>query len=579
MKKTHFLENPITTEIIRNALISTANEMVESLFRSAYSPIIYELKDCAVAIFNEKMETLGQSLGVPIFLGSLGDTIKSATKYYGGIDSYHEGDVYVLNDSYITGTHLQDVTVFSPIFYKGNLVGFTANTANWLDIGAKSPATPMDSTSIFEEGLRMGPLKIIDKGKLRKDLFDTICLNSRFSVNAMGDFNAQIAACKTGEKRLIEIIEKYGLDTIKKSTHDINLQSENAEREMIANLPEGTYTAEGYLDNDGISNESVIVKVKLLIKGGEIYIDLTGSNKMVKGGTNCGVTETVAACRMAYKMIVQPNAPVTGGSFKILHINVPKGSIFDAQEPAACSFFFTPLGLLIDLIIKSLEYVIPEKVTGAHYGDSMVCFLSGIDSRTGKFYLYDEPTVGGWGANIKEDGQHCLINIVSGDFKNYPVEIFESHYPLKLNQFKIRTDSGGPGKNRGGMGLVKEYETLMEETSLYLWFERSKLPAWGIQEGKSGMPPKVLVRDATGQIKSELLKENGYCLNKGWKVTTYTGGGGGYGDPYKREPERVLDDFLNEYISQEHAQNEYGVVITEAGTIDYEATKKLRSLR
>jgi len=579
MEKIHFLENPITTEIVRNALISVANEMVESLFRSAYSPIIYELQDCAVAIFNENMEMLGQSLGVPIFLGSLGNTIKVATKYYGGIDSYQEGDFYVLNDSYLTGTHLQDITVFSPIFYKGNLVGFASNTANWLDVGAKSPATPVQSTSIFQEGLRMGPIKIIDRGEMRKDLFDTICMNSRFPANAMGDFNAQIGACKTGEKRLIEIIEKFGLDTLKRATHDVNLQSENTEREMIAKLPEGTYAAEGFLDNDGITNEPVIVKVKLTIKSGEIYIDLSGSNKMVKGGTNCGLVATEAACRMAYKMIVQPDAPVTAGCFKILHINVPKGSIFDAHEPAACAWFFTPLGLLIDLIIKSLEDVMPDKITAAHYGDSMVCFLSGINSSTGEYYLYDAPTVGGWGAYTKDDGENCLINVTNGNFKNYPIEILESHYPLKLNQYKIRPDSGGPGRNRGGMGLIKEYETLMEETSLDLWFERYKFPAWGVQGGKSGKPPKVLIRDSFGQIKSELLKFNSYHLGKGWKVTTCTGGGGGYGDPYKREPERVLDDFINEYISREHAQKEYGVVITEARTIDYEATKKLRSLR
>lgn len=577
MKKIHFLEDPITTEIIRNALISIANEMVESLFRSAYSPIIYEMKDCAVALFNENFEILGQTVGVPIFLGSLGDTIKIATKYYGDINYYREGDVYLLNDSYLTGTHLQDVTVFSPIFYREKLVGFAANTANWLDIGAKSPGTPINSINIFQEGIRIGPLKIIDRGEMRKDLFDTICMNSRFPVNAMGDFNAQISACKTGEKRLIEIIEKIGIDTLKRATHDINIQSEIIEREIVSKLPEGIYMAEGYLDNDGITDKPIIVKVKVTIKNGEMYIDLSGSNKMVEGGINCGFAATEAACRMAYKMIVQPDAAVTGGSFKILHVSAPKGSIFNAQEPAACAFFFSPLGLLIDLIIKSFEDVIPDRVAGAHYGDSMCFYLSGINSSTGKLYLYDEPTVGGWGGNIKNDGQDCLINVVNGDFRNLPVEIIESHYPIKVTQYKIRPDSGGPGKNRGGMGVIKEYE-IMDKSSLYLWFERSKLPAWGIQGGKSGQPPKVVVRDVFGEKKSELLKTSDFHLGKGWKVTIYTGGGGGYGDPCVREPERVLEDYINGYISREHAQKEYRVVITDSATIDYEATKKLRSL-
>ncbi len=579
MKNQQFLENPITTEIIRNALASAANEMVESLFRSAYTPIIYEMKDCAVALFNENLEALGQSLGVPLFLGNLEETIKVATEYYGGADYYNQGDVYILNDSYRTGTHSNDMTVFSPIFYKGQLVGFAANRAHWLDVGSKDPAAPMDSTDIYQEGIRLGPLKLMDRGELRKDLADTICMNSRFPVNAMGDLNAQIAACKTGEKRLAEIIERFGLETLRRATHDIFKQSENMEREVLSEIPEGVYTAEGYLDNDGITEDPVHVKVKVTVKNGEMHVDLDGSSDMVRGSTNCGFAQTIAACRVSYKMIVQPHAPVTGGSFKALHVTAPKPSIFAAQEPAACSWYFSHLGLLIDLIVKALEDAIPHKVAGAHYGDSMCCYLSGIHPKTGKLYLYDEPTVGGWGGYSKDDGQDCLINVTNGDFKNYPVEVFENHYPVKVNRYAIRPDSGGPGKNRGGNGVIREYQTLMDETFLYLWFERSKLPAWGVQGGKSGKAPIITVTDNNGNIKDKLLKTNGYPLGRGWKVTIESGGGGGYGDPYEREPERVMEDFLEGYITREHAEAEYGVVINESGNVDYEKTEAMRRTR
>jgi len=239
MKENEFLENPITTEIIRNALVSAANEMNESLFRSAYSPVIYEMKDCAVAIFNEKLQALGQSQGVPLFLGNLEESVKHSTEYYGGLDYYNEGDIFVLNDSYITGTHVNDITVFAPIFYRNELVGFSANRAHWLDVGSKDPGAPMNSTEIFQEGIRLGPLKLADRGVLRQDLIDTICLNSRFPRNARGDLHAQIAACKTGEKRFIEIIDRFGLNTVKRATLDIFKQSEILEREVIAKIPEG----------------------------------------------------------------------------------------------------------------------------------------------------------------------------------------------------------------------------------------------------------------------------------------------------------------------------------------------------
>ncbi|MEW6623742.1 MAG: hydantoinase B/oxoprolinase family protein [Bacillota bacterium] len=563
MKENEFLENPITTEIIRNALVSAANEMNESLFRSAYSPVIYEMKDCAVAIFNEKLQALGQSQGVPLFLGNLEESVKHSTEYYGGLDYYNEGDIFVLNDSYITGTHVNDITVFAPIFYRNELVGFSANRAHWLDVGSKDPGAPMNSTEIFQEGIRLGPLKLADRGVLRQDLIDTICLNSRFPRNARGDLHAQIAACKTGEKRFIEIIDRFGLNTVKRATLDIFKQSEILEREVIAKIPEGVYTAEGFCDNDGYNDKPVMVKVSITVKNGEIFIDLSGSGEMSEGNINCGFAQTVSACRLAYKMIIQPHGPVTGGSFKPLHVSAPRGTIFRAEEPAACAWYFSHLGLLIDLIMKAMQDAIPDMVAGAHYGDSMVIYLTGYNPKTGERYFSVEPTVGGWGALSTRDGQDCLINTVNGDFKNLPVEIFESETPAKIVRYEIRSDSAGPGKYRGGMGVIREYEMMTDDTELYLWFERSKDPAWGIRGGKTARPPKVLIKGEDGKVIDELLKTNGYPLKKGWRVELCTGGGGGYGDPLERDPEKVLEDYLQGYITREHAKSAYGVDIID----------------
>ena len=411
--------------------------MNECLYRSSYSPIIYESKDCAAGLFNENADVLGLSVGVPMFLGNLEVTIKTTTEYIGGVENYNEGDVYVINDSYMTGAHLNDMTFLSPIFHEGKLCGFTANRAHWLDIGSKDPGYPLDSTEIYQEGLRIPPMKIMDQGIIRKDLADMICRNTRFYRSAMGDMNAQIAACKTGEKRFIEIIKRFGYDSVKASVHDIFLQSEIMEKEVVKSFPDGTYHASGCLDNDGTVMKPILVNLTITIDNGEMTIDLDGSNSSAKGSTNCGFAQTISAARMAYKMIVAPDAPVNGGCFKHLQIKAPKKSIFTAEEPSACAWYFSSLGLLIDLVPKALEEACPERISAAHYGDSMVVYLSGYDEKRTQNYLYVEATVGGWGASKDSDGADALINVANGAYKNIPIEVFENNYPVRINRFQL----------------------------------------------------------------------------------------------------------------------------------------------
>ncbi|MFD0824181.1 hydantoinase B/oxoprolinase family protein [Neobacillus sp. M.A.Huq-85] len=541
-----FLENPITTEIVRNALTSIADEMNASLARSAFSPIIYEMKDCSVCLFNRDVELLGQSAGLPIFLGNIDECIKTTTKVIGGIDQYKDGDVYILNDSYIGGTHLNDVTIFSPIFYENELVGFTANRAHWLDIGSKDPGYPMDATSIYQEGIRIPPTKIYDNGKPLEGVIRLIVSNNRFQDAALGDMNAQIAACRTGEKRFKEMIERFGIDRINRCVHDIFKQSEEMDRSVVRSIPDGIYKAEGYLDNDGVKDEPILIKVKVEVNGDYITIDLTGSSKQRSGQTNCGFAQTVSACRVAFKDLISPHTPVTGGNFKTMKIIAPEATIFHAVEPAPCGWYFTPLGILIDLIIKALSPVMKEKAAGAHYGDSMVVTFAGIDDQTDEQFLSVEATAGGWGAFDCGDGQSALINHVSGDFKNLPIEVLESKYPLRVNQYALRNNSGGAGEYRGGLGVVREYEVLSENANVSLWFERSKTPAWGLFGGQAGMGPDVEI--ISGDNVEHILKVNSMPLSKGDRVIVKTGGGGGFGDPSNRAAERIESDRRNEYV-------------------------------
>lgn len=556
-----FLENPVTTEIIRNALTSAAEEMNESLARSSFSPIIYEMKDCSVGIYNEHAELLGQSSGLPMFLGNLDVCIRETTNFIGGNDKYKPGDIYIMNDSYLAGSHLNDITIISPIFFQQELVGFSATRAHWLDIGAKDPGYPMDAIEIYQEGVRIPPTKIYDAGEPRKDIIKLITMNSRLSESALGDMNAQIAACRTGEKRVYDILKKHDLSAFKRSIKDIFKQSEIMDKEQISRIPDGLYEEEGYLDNDGVTEDPVLVKVKLTVASDRLTIDLTGSSEQRQGMTNCGLAQTVSACRVAFKHLIGPDSPVTGGNFKTMDIVVPERTIFSAEEPAACGWYFTSLGLLIDLIVTALSPVLKEQSAAAHYGDSMVITFAGKAKKSNSSFLYVEPTAGGWGAFSANDGQSGLINNSNGDFKNLPVEVLEDKYPLKINSYSLRQNSGGAGKTRGGLGVIREYE-VRTKANLSLWFERSVTPGWGLFGGESGKVPKVTIKTSKGEI--DMLKVNAKPLSQGDRVLVKTGGGGGFGNPLERPVENILDDIIDGYIDAETASKEYGVTFNSS---------------
>ncbi|TQV67255.1 hydantoinase B/oxoprolinase family protein [Exilibacterium tricleocarpae] len=568
--------DPITTEIIRNAFISIAMDMNAALIRSAFTPVIYEGKDCSVALIDKHGDVLGQSLGLPLFLGNLEICVKIIADKWGW-DYFKEGDVFYMNDSYMTGTHLNDSTIIMPIFWRGERVGFAASRAHWLDVGAKDPGNPVDSHEIYQEGMRWGPTRLYEGGVARTDVIELLRLNSRFGDALIGDMNAQIAAGRTGEKRLRALFDRFGKETIEAARDEIFRQTEARERETIAALPDGVYRAEGCLDNNGLDDEAVAVKLELRVEGDSIDVDLAGSSEQT-GPVNCGITQTIAATRVAYKLLICPELPPNGGSFRPLQVSAPEGSIFNAVAPAACSWYFSSLGLLIDLVVKALADVIPERAAAAHYGDSMVISLSGKDPRhDDEFYLMLEPTTGGWGAFAEGDGANSLINNVNGGFKDLPIEIFESKYPVMIRDYGVRCDSGGPGRFRGGNGTYREYE-LLTDSSLSLWFERAKTTAWGLFGGDSALGPNVDVA-IPGQPPESYTKVNAKAVAKGTVIKSFTGGGGGYGPAFEREPERVREDVLDGYVSLDAAREAYGVVLTETLDIDMAATQALRSER
>lgn len=566
--------DPITIEILRNAFIAIAEDMNATMIRSAYSAVIYESLDCSVGLLDENGDVLGQSAGLPIFLGNLEICVKLTAEMFGwGV--FKPGDVFIMNDTYMTGTHLGDVTIFTPIFNDTVLIGFCATRAHWADIGAKDALASMDSCEIYQEGIRWGPTKVYDGGVPREDIIDLIRRNSRFGYTVIGDMNAQIAACRTGERRFRELVNMYGHEIVKAARDEIFKHVEIIEQAAIEQIPDGIYKAEGFVDNDGLGNGPVPVKVTVEISGDQMVVDLDGSSPQTAGAVNCGFAQTVSACRVAYKYLIHPENPVNGGCFKTLTVKAPAGSIFRAEEPAACQWYFTPLGLLIDLIVTALAPVMPHKVAGAHYGDSMVIFVSGVDKRKGKTrFVSVEANPGGWGGFAGGDGQDALINSVNGGFKDFPVEVYENKFPIMVHHYCLRPDTGGPGQFRGGCGLSRK-EEMLSETAISLWFDRSVTPAWGLFGGKSAIGPDVVINPGRASEK-HALKINTFPMKTGDMVELNTGGGGGYGSPYDRDPQLVLDDVVDGYVSMERALIDYGVVITKDLEIDIVKTIQQR---
>jgi len=522
--------NPFTVEVIRNAFDSIASQMNNNLARSAYTPTIYEMKDCSTGLFDKDVQLLGESAGLPIFLGNLQAVIQATTDHFGGPEIYQPGDVYMVNDSYITGSHLNDVTIFSPIFYEDELIGFGANKAHWMDVGAKEPGETTDSTEIYQEGFRLGPTRVYRAGEPVEEVIDFLCRNSRLPNAIRGDMAAQIAACRTGELRMRELYERFGGETIREASQLIFEQCEKLDSEAVSAIPDGEYRAEGQLDSWGNGGDPVPVVVTVRVEGDQLTIDLEGSSEKTPGAVNCGFAQTVSGARLAYRFLVNPEAPVTAGTFRNLHVQARPGLVFHAQEPAACQFYYAHIGLMIDLIIKALSQVLPERVVAGQTASAENVIFSGIDRTTGGTWVCAESSAIGWGAHSEGSGADAMVNYGAGDLKNFPVEVLEARFPLRVNHYGIRRGSGGDGTHRGGDGITREYEAL-DDVFVTLWFERTLTPPWGLFGGEDGSPTQVHVTHAGSDSSERIMKINRLPLAAGSKVLVETGGGGGYGAP------------------------------------------------
>ncbi|WP_244930893.1 hydantoinase B/oxoprolinase family protein [Nocardioides sp. W7] len=518
----------ITTEIVRNLFQSAAEDMHAALVRSAYQPLLYENQDAAVALLDANADVLGQSSGLPLFLGNLDEAVKESLRQRGGTDWLAEGDVVCLNDPYIQGTHVNDVTIFAPVHLDGEIAGYVAARGDVTDLGGRDPGGGTETTEVYQEGLRLGPVKIATAAGTVHDIMDIIRRNSRSRDLVVGDMNAMIAACRIGQRRMLEILARFGRPTVEECRDEIFRQSVAADLTTVSDIPDGVYFGEGLMDNDGIVLDAPVpVSIRIEVLGERMTVDLTRSPEAALGPVNCGRAQTVAAVRVAFKMLFSSERSFDGGCFQNLEVLTRPGTVHHAVEPAACGWYYTSLGMLIDLFVSAFAEVMPEQVTAAQFGDSMISYFAGPgETAADPSYLCVEAHAGGWGASSSADGADGLINVINGSFRNTPVEAIEARYPLTVTEYGVRAGSGGAGRTSGGSGIVRRYR-VDAPTQLYLWMDRSRTPAWGLQGGGTGLPPRV---EITGSVnRDDLLKTNGLPLVAGDTVSIFTGGGGGFG--------------------------------------------------
>lgn len=574
--RSHQDVDPITVEIIRNGLLAVTEEMKTNLMRTAYNLIVYEALDFTVGLFTAKGDTVSIGLGLPMFIRGMSETLKAKIEHFGR-DGIHPGDILVTNDAYITGSHLNHLIFSLPIFHEERLIAFTSCMAHWLDIGGTLGDV---TTDIYQEGLQIPILKYRKGSEVNQDLIDIIIKNVRLPELAMGDLRAQVTAITTGERRFLELVERYGCDAVLDSIEVIFDHTETVARNNTLSIPDGIYEAESFMDDDAVDiGNPIPIRVRVEVKEDQMTIDLTHVSQQVRGYFNSGVSTGIACAQVAYKCLTTPtDYPINDGSFRPLRVIMPEGTVISATSPAPMRFWMTFPMTVIDTVFKALSPAIPDRVIAGHHADLVAVLVHGISPVTGKFYITASgPTGGGWGAKASEDGVSVTVCINDGDTHNTPSETVESKYPLLVERYALRTDSGGPGYRRGGLGAEAVVQALAPFT-IDSAIERVHCPPWGLHGGKDGAGNAMALRiDGTWKYDLPNAKLYNHRIKKGDAFMILSGGGGGFGEPRMREIDRVVNDVIEGYVSPEAAASEYGVVVDpDTGAVDEAATAELR---
>jgi N-methylhydantoinase B len=554
--------DPITVEVVRNSVNAYADEMATALCKSAYNMMIYEVRDFCCGLVDGEGRMISQNQGgLPIFLADLGVAVKDGIERY-GLDDFAPGDVLIMNHGQICGQHLNNVVIYAPCFHDGKIVAFAASRAHWVDIGGMRVGFgSVETTEIYQEGIQFRSLRIYEAGRRNETLWQIINDNVRFPEAALGDLRAQIACCNLGIRRFSELLRRFGRQVVEACIHKVWDATELEARAFICKIPDGVYEAESFLDNDGRTLDvKLSIKVKVTIAGERMIIDFSQINDQVPGPTNSGYSGGLAAARVAFKCLTQPHASVNEGCFRPLELVLPQGKILNAKSPAALGLWSIPLPTVIDTILKALAPVLPEQIPAAHKGDMGGCSISGYKP-DGRRFLLMNIFGGGWGGRPHEDGESASVSICQGDVRSAPIELQELQYPFLIERFALRTDSGGAGRYRGGLGVDLTYRAL-QPCVANVNCERTKDPPWGLNGGQPGAVSEATLIRADGSER-KLKKATGITMQAGDRLIFSTAGGGGWGDPHRRDRQSVAADLRAGYVSPEAARRDYGFSVAE----------------
>jgi N-methylhydantoinase B len=546
--------DPVRTEVIRNALNSAAAQMGRALHRTAFSPIIYEARDYAVALYDDEVRLLAQAPSLPLFLGTMSFCVEAAVAAVGGQNALENGDVILLNDPYATGSHPQDGAVVMPVFLPdGLLVGYGAIKAHWLDIGGKDPYTT-DSHDVLQEGTIFPGVKLYRAGELVPEIMSIVTANSRIPIAARGDLHAQVVGARIGAAALVRIVERFGLEVFRKSVEAIFAHSEAKVRAYVESIPDGRYVGHGVMDSNGNADDPIPFEVAVEISAGDIHIDLSDAPPQQTGPVNSPLASSVSACRVALSALAGAGEAPTEGQFRPLTVETTSGSLFHPTFPAPCAQYYLVGLQLIEAIYHAIGRVMPERVPAGSGGDILAVVWWGLRAADGRPWADGFPLPVGHGGSQLGDGAGAMMHLGSLG-RTSPVEILETRNPWLIERWQLANDTCGAGRHRGGLGyclVVRALEDLWITTSI----ERTTNGAAGLAGGSTGAPNRARLTYPGGEIQA-LSKNTRVFVPEGSRVEIQSGGGGGHGPAHERAAEAVLHDVLEEYVSEANAREAY----------------------
>ena len=569
----------ITTEVIRNALAAAAREMNRTLVRTAFNPLLYEVQDFGLGIVSSEGRLWAEAPGIAGFISALSDTVRSGLAKIGP-DGYHDGDVLIVNDPYLTGTHISDTSVYAPIFSGGELVAFAIVTAHWADIGGKQPSgwSP-DTTDVYQEGMCFTHQRLFAAGEPSVDLFDLIESNVRYPRIVRGDLDAQIAACRQGVARVLTLCERYGAHVVVEAMDDVIARTDAAMRRRIADLPDGTYEASLRFDGDGVDPDAApVVCVQVRVDGDRLRISYDGTTPAALGpindpGADCDV-------RCAVKGLLAPFDVGNEGHVMAIDFDVPPGLLVSPERPSPVDSYGYVGVALIELVIRAMSRVIPDRCPAGGYQIFGVDLFR-TDPGEGEPFVLSDLHDGGAGGRPMRDGP-VLVFAGDGDTRNTPAEVIETRFPLRMQRHALLPEHAGAGRRRGGAGVARDFRMLGSGVRMQFTTENVRdTLAKGLHGGADGLPGVLVVHP--GSDREEIVRDRVteyWPFEPGDVISVRSGGGGGWGDPRDREPEQVATDVLDGNVTPEQARHIYRVALERSGRawlVDVDATARLRS--